>query len=206
MVRKSRNSWSQHSETLLSVLWRQSVENAVYADSGLSRESREGAPETSPISSFGSSSSRSHQWCSSTHSDIWFNSRDVCHSGKASCMHNMSLLLQVYTAAILNRVLNWNHKSGSINRIRIFGEYSTNLGTRVRFDSNSIRANSNFSFRIRIRIRRIIHSFSKFEFAEYSRIRIRIRIGRILPHPCSRAGFWVSIGPVSRMDIWKSVF
>jgi hypothetical protein len=103
-------------------------------------------------------------------------------------MRNMSLLLQVYTTAILNRVLNCNHKSGSINRIRSFREYSTNFGTRVRFDSNSNRANSNCSFRIRIRIRRIVHSFSKFGFAEYSRVRIRIRIGRIFPHPCATLG------------------
>jgi hypothetical protein len=53
---------------------------------------------------------------------------------------------QVYRTVILNRVLEWDHKSGSINRILIFGEYSTNFWTRVRFDSNSDLGEFEFQF------------------------------------------------------------
>jgi hypothetical protein len=102
---------------------------------------------------------------------------------------------QVYRTVILNRVLEWDHKSGSINRILIFGEYSTNFWTRVRFDSNSDLGEFEFSFRIRVRIWRIILSVSKFRFAEYPRIRIRIRIGRILPHPWCEHGVLHPVDP-----------
>jgi hypothetical protein len=65
-------------------------------------------------------------------------------------MRNMPLLLQVHTTVILNRVLDLDHKSGSINRIRILANIRriSELG----FDS------------IRIRFGRIRISVSELEF------------------------------------------
>jgi hypothetical protein len=69
------------------------------------------------------------------------------------------------------------HNANSNSR-RIFA----NFGNMIRFEFGFAKANSNFY--VGIRIQRIFPSFSKLEIDEYSRIRIRIRIGRIFPHPC----------------------
>jgi hypothetical protein len=72
-----------------------------------------------------------------------------------------------------------HYQNANSNSRRIFA----NFGNMIRFEFKFAKAYTTFYVGIRIRIRRIVPSFSKFEFAEYSRIRIRIRIGRIFPTP-----------------------